>query len=463
MRTIWVLLVCALISPGIDLPEVPRVDTAKFSAGIRAEIEQAESEAKAHPQDAGAVGRLGMVLHAYHQYDAAVKAYTRAHVLDPKSFDWAALLAEAEFEQGHFDIAAKDFRTALALRSDDLPGQLHLGECLIAIADWPAAQRVYEQIVNEHRNCPQAWYGLGRVQAAKGDHHAAAASFTQACNLFPQYGAGQFALAGELHKLGKPSEAREHFALYSKSSSIEPPLADALAGRVEQLNQSATTHLERGAELESAGKLEDAIREHQAALESDPNNVQAHINLISLYGQAGDAAAAKQHFETAIKLAPNRPDAWYDYGVLLFREQKYEEAEQAFRRALSINPNYAEAHNNLGAIYEIEHRIEEATAEFRAAIADRPDYPLARFHLARILVNQEKYDEAIQQLQRALQPEDENTPVYTYALAAAYARSGNREQALRYYREAHDLAAARGQSQLLASIDQELKLLDGEK
>ena len=444
-----------------DLPNLPQVDTANFSPAIKTQIQQAESEAKAHPHDARLVGTFGMVLHAYGRYDGAAEAYSRALALEPKNFDWASLLGLAELEQGQFDVAAKTFRLALAIRPNDLPAQLHLAQSLVSIPDWDTAGRIYKQILEVHRDCPQAWYGLGRVQAANGDHVSAAASFTEACNLFPQYGAAQFALAGELRKIGKPSEAGLHLALYSKNSSIEPRLSDPLAQQVEQLNQSSTAHLQRGAELESAGKLDEAIREHQTVLQSDPNNVQAHINLISLYGRAGDTTAAKQHFDTAMKLAPNRPDAWYNYGVLLFSQKKYDEAEQAFRRALAINPNYAEAHNNLGATYELERRTDEAASEFRAAIADRPDYPLARFHLARILVNQSKYEEAIQQLLRALQPEEENTPVYTYALAAAYARSGNREQALRYYREAHDRAAAHGQSQLLTSIDRDLNMLEG--
>jgi tetratricopeptide (TPR) repeat protein len=457
------LLLCALLSSSSDLPKLPLVDTAKFSPAIKEQIEQAETEARSHPRDARLAGTFGMVLHAYRQYDGAAAAYSRALALEPKNFDWASLLGLAELEQGQFDVAAKTFRLALAIRPDDLPAQLHLAQSLVSIPDWGAAERLYKQILEAHRDCPQAWYGLGRVQVAKGDHVSAAASFTQACKLFPQYSAAQFALAGELRKLGKPSEAAPHLALYSKNSAIEPPLPDPLAQHVEQLNQSSTAHLQRGAELESAGKFDDAIREHQALLQSDPNNLQAHINLISLYGRTGDPAAAKQHFDTAIKLAPNRADAWYNYGVLLFSQQKYDEAEQAFRRALAINPNYTEAHNNLGATYELERRMEEAASEFRAAIADRPDYPLARFHLARILVNESKYEEAIQQLQRALQPEEENTPVYAYALAAAYARSGNREQALRYYREARDRAVARNQSQLLASIDRDLKMLEGEK
>jgi len=451
------------MSHGSDLPNLPQVDTANFSPAIRAQIERAESEAKAHPNDAHIIGNLGMILHAYHQYDAAVQAYSRARALEPRNGDWASLLGLVELDQGQFDIAAKSFRSALKIRPSDLLAELHLGQCLEGMADWEAARRLYKEILEAHRDCPQAWYGLGRVQAAKGDHPAAAASFTQACNLFPRYGAGQFALAGELRKLGKFSEAELHLALYSKNSAIEPRLEDPLSERVRQLNQSSTAHLQKGAELDSTGKLDEAIQEQEAVLQSDPKNVQAHINLISLYGRTGERTAAVQHFDAAIQLSPSRPDAWYDYGVLLFSEQKYDQAEKAFRRALTGNPNYAEAHNNLGAIYELERRVEEAASEFRAAIADRPDYPLARFHLARILVNEQKHNEAIQQLLRALQPEEENTPLYTYALAAAYARSGNRERALHYYREAHDRAVARGQSQLLASIDHELNMLDGNK
>ena len=187
-----------------------------------------------------------------------------------------------------------------------------------------------------------------------------------------------------------------------------------------------------------------------------------HINLIALYARAGESAKAKQHFEAATALNANRPDAWYDYGVLLFGQRDYPAAEQAFRRALSINPQYAEAHNNLGAIYEQQGKLDDAAKEFRDAIAERPDYPLARFHLARILVNRENYDEAIQQLQRAIEPATDQTPVYLYALGAAYARAGKRTEAVAYLRKARDAAGALGQAQLLASIDRDLKSLAGE-
>jgi tetratricopeptide (TPR) repeat protein len=404
-----------------------------------------------------------MTLHAYQQYDAAERAYSRAHVLDPQNFDWLYLLGAVQMAQGAFNAAVKSFQSALQLRTDDLAAQLRLAESLTSAAAWDEAGLLYRQILDVHHDFPQAFYGLGRAQAAKGDHAGAAESYAKACDLFPAYGAAHFALATELRRLGKPSQAEQHLAEHSKNVTAEPPLDDPLFARIHELNQSTTAHLQRGAELEKAGRIEDAIGEHETALASDPNNVQVHVNLIGLYGRLGNAAKAKEHFEAASRMSPGRSDAWYDYGVLLYGEHNYAEAEVAYRRALEINPSYAEAHNNLGAIYERQGRLDDAGREFHEAVTARPDYPLARFHLGRILVNQQKYSEAIQQFRRALEPESEQTSVYLYALAATYARAGDRPTALKYFQRARDAAVARGQSQLLGSIDRDLKTLESER
>jgi protein O-GlcNAc transferase len=444
-----------------DRPGLAPVNTANFLPAIRAQIEQAEQEAKAHPSDTQAVGALAMTLHAYQQYDAAARAYARVHLLDPQNFDCLYLLGAVQIELGAFDAAVKSFQSALRLRPDDLAANFRMAQSLAALASWEEAGALFRRILEQHAGCAQAWYGLGRVQAARGDHAAGAQSYAKACDLFPAYGVAHFALASELRRLGKPAEAAQHLAIYEKNVSAEPPLDDPLFRRIHELNHGAQAHIQRGTELEKEGRLDEAIREHEAALAIDAANVQVHVNLISLYGRTGDPARAKQHFEAAIKLDPGRSDAWYNYGVLVFHEQSLTEAQQEFQHALQINPSYAEAHNNLGAIYEQQGRLEQAADEFRAAIAAQPNYPLARFHLGRILVNQQKYDEGIHQLQRSLTPEDEQTTAYLYALGAAYARAGDREQARAYIQKAHDAAVARGQSKLLSSIDRDLKALDG--
>jgi len=461
MRLSWGFLACALYGAGI--PDLPVVDTSGFLPVIRAQIEQSAAAAKAHPRDSAAAGMLAMTLHAYKQYEASTSAYSRAHVLEPQNFDWVYLLGAAEMAQGQFDTAVESFQIALRIQPGDLNTELRLADCLTALAKWDDAGAHYRGILDRHPDCAQAWYGLGRVQTAKREHAAALQAYAKACEIFPAFGAAQFALAGELRVLGHKAEMALHLAAYSKNVTVEPPLEDPLFKRIYELNRGVQAHLQRAAELEKAGLVEEAIGENEAALGVDPRNVQGHINLISLYARRADPAKAQQHFEAAIALDPGRCDAWYDNGVLLFNAQNYAGAEKAFRKALDINPDYAEAHNNLGAIFEQQGRLDDAANEFRKAIADRPDYPLARFHLGRILVNGRRYEEAIQQFQRALSPEDDQTTVYLYALAATYERSGDRANALAYFQKARDAAVAHGQSQILTSIDNDLKTLREER
>jgi tetratricopeptide (TPR) repeat protein len=443
--------------------EPPKVSTAGFLPSIRDQIEAADANARSHARDPAALGLLGMTLHAYQQYEGALAAYTRAMQLEPGNFDWIYLRGAVQLSMGAFGEAATSFRSALALRPQDLPAQLHQAQSLLGVPDWAQAASVYRSVVTAHPDCAQAWYGLGRVRAAMGNPAAAADSLRQACDLFPRYGVAHFALAAELRKLGNKDEAEQHLRSYSNDVTSEPPLPDPVLARVQALNRSAQIHLHRALELERSGQIAEAIEEERQALAIDPSDAQAHINLISLYGRINDPGSARKHFEAAIQLNPGRSDAWYNYGVLLLRQQQFAEAEQALRKALASNPDYAEAHYNLGVIQEQGGHLEEAACEFRQAVENKPNYPAARFRLGRILANQKKYEEAILQLRQSIQGDDEQTAAYLYALGATYARAGDRTQALTYLHKAHDAAAVKGQSQLLASIDRDLKTLGDER
>src|SRR3954451_16892744 len=91
-------------------PEWPSLDTAGFLPAIRAQLDQAKAAAIAHPRDPKAVGRLGMTLHAYQQYDAAANVYARAGALEPQNFEWLYLLGSVQKTQGAFAAAIDSFR-----------------------------------------------------------------------------------------------------------------------------------------------------------------------------------------------------------------------------------------------------------------------------------------------------------------------------------------------------------------
>lgn len=50
-------------------------------------------------------------------------------------------------------------------------------------------------------------------------------------------------------------------------------------------------------------------RAAELAIEIDPKLVQAHVNLISLYGRLGQVATAETHFRSSLSLDPKQADA----------------------------------------------------------------------------------------------------------------------------------------------------------
>ncbi len=225
----------------------------------------------------------------------------------------------------------------------------------------------------------------------------------------------------------------------------------------------AVALLKRGAALDVEGRMDESITAHLEALKRDAGLVQAHINLISLYGRARQFAEAETHYQKALAINPDLPVIHFNFGVLLVAQDRLDEAARAFQHCLRLDPYHAEAHFNLGSIIERDSeragQLDEAAAHFRKAIANQPNHRAAHFSLGRILVSQNKLAEAIEQFELTLKPEDEETPRYTYALGAVYVRAGDKAKGVEFLRKALTRATALRQTWLAQSIERDLQAL----
>jgi len=443
-----------------SLSKLPELDLTEFPPVVREQVQEAYDAARASLRNANASGKLGMLLDLYKRRESAAICYKRAHQLDPAAFRWLYYLGSLQSVQGKRTEATTTLRAALRLNPDYLPARLRLAENLLAAGDWEEAGRIYGTIVKQYPDAAEAYYGIGRIRAANGDLNAAVESYRRACELFPAYGAAHYGLAQAYRKLGDGPRSEEHLKLHAAGQTLVPLVPDPLRDEMHALDRGAPSLVQRGIAFQDAGRIEDAIAEHEKALGLDPEYVQAHANLIILYGRTKQPQKAEEHFRAAVRINPNHADSYYNYGVLLLQERKYVEAEEMFRKAVEVNPFHSQAFHNLGFMRERQGRLDEALEFYRKAVERQPNYPLAHFNIGRILVNQKKYDEAISHFLMTLSPEDESTPAYLYALSATYARAGNREEALRYGRRAREQAAARGQTELLRSIDRDLRTLE---
>jgi len=437
-------------------PPIPQIDSTGFLPAVRDSVNAALVDATAKPKDAAASGRLGMVLHAHSQLAAAEQAYHRAEILetDPqKTPQWTYYRGVVLLAAGK---AAEAAPILERVATTSLPAALKTADAHLAAGNNAKAEQFYRQAVAANPNDPSAHFGLGRVTQNP-------AELEKALELFPEYGAAMFALAQHLQRTtGKSDRARDLLSRYERHKTTAPPLADPLLEAVSDLNTGPTNLIRKAQNAAAQGDLQTALRLHREALQIDPKMVQAHVNLISLYARSNQPDQAAQAYRDAIALNPNLAEAHYNYGVLQYSQPNgLGAAKAAFEKAIAADPAHAMAHHNLGAILQQLGQLGAAEKEFERTLAIDPSYRNARFQLGRLYVNAGRNADAIAQLQRAALEggDDEMTPTYLYALAAAQARAGNAMAAREQLLAARQKATARNQSALVDSIDRDLKKL----
>jgi tetratricopeptide (TPR) repeat protein len=318
---------------------------------------------------------------------------------------------------------------------------------------------LFETLVGDGRAAPAAELGLGRLDAAAGDHNRAIAHFDRAIALFPEFGAAYYGLALSYRALGRTADAERALARHAQFGARWPALEDPLRDKVLALRDDPAALLARGVKLAEAGDVAGAINAHESALRANPSLVQAHANLISLYGRAGDFVKAEEEYRTVVALGGDLSEAHYDYGVLLSLQDKWDLAAGAYREALALNPSNVRARNNLGQVLERQRNFAAAAEEYRKAVESQPTFRLARLNLGRMLIATARNEDAIIELQKLSQPQDAETPRYVFALSVAYLRAGKKEEAIKWATEARRLALEYGQSELAATIERDLAKL----
>ena len=440
------------------LPDLPEGELKALAPAVRDQIREAFQKAQANPNDAEANGQLGMTLQAYELYQDATRCYQRARLLDPKSFTWAYYLATSTAATGANPAVVDLLQEVLRLNPDYLPARLKLAESLLAIGKLEECRRVSDKLLEQSPGSARAQYVAGRAKAAQGEIAAAVENYKTACELAPHYASAHYALSLAYRQLGDATKAEEQLSLYRQSQAWVPPVEDPVLEKLESLKAGAYDYLNKGKRLQDDGQLQEALQQYRLALQANPRMLQAHVNLITVYGALGDLEEARKHYQTAIEIDPNKPWAYYNYGMVLINQKQFKEAEKAFRHSLEMDPS-VDAHVNLGQTLESQGRLDEAEASYRRALTAQPNHREAHFYLARVLEKRGKFPEAIRHLQEILSPEEARTPVFMYYLSIAYAQVGDREKALHYAQEAQRRAGALGQTELAGAVEKLLQLI----
>lgn len=177
------------------------------------------------------------------------------------------------------------------------------------------------------------------------------------------------------------------------------------------------------------------------ALQIDESLAEAHSALAELSFASWEWDDSEREYQRAIGLNPNVGHA--GYSNFLRTQMRYEEALREIKRAQELDPLDSMVGALAARAYQSLGDLETAIKECKRVIALDPNFPLAHLFLGLIYSDsQRRFDLAIPEFQKSVDLSGRGS--YTVCtLAAAYARSGQRAEALRLLKELEDKYAKR--------------------
>jgi tetratricopeptide (TPR) repeat protein len=201
----------------------------------------------------------------------------------------------------------------------------------------------------------------------------------------------------------------------------------------------AVTESNVGTELQTQGRLDEAIALYRDALARNPNNAVAHSNLGTALASNGQLDEAIAEHRMALDLAPNDADGHFNLGNALAVQGGLDDAVRELREALRLDPGFAEAHVNLGNALVTQGELDEASEHYRRATELRPDWAEAFNNLGLVAAAQNQLREAIILFQQALEAEPDFAEAHTN-LGSTLQKGGAVDDALVHFRRAVELA-----------------------
>lgn len=159
---------------------------------------------------------------------------------------------------------------------------------------------------------------------------------------------------------------------------------------------------------------EAGYREH---LKEFPKDASAMHFLGLLRTHQGRNAEAVKLMVAALEIDPEYVDAWSNLGIAYFKERDLERAEFCSRKALQISPNFANAWANLGMTLRARNASEEALVAWGRALDLQPGMRNIAISYGHLLYRLNRLTEALEFYGR-WQATEPNDPIPQHMLAA---------------------------------------------
>jgi tetratricopeptide (TPR) repeat protein len=312
----------------------------------------------------------------------------RAVDLDDSSLEAHVRLGQVRNVAGRNADAEREFRRALALRSDYADTYLGLAMSYEGMGRAADAEAMYKKAISLRRDHPNSYNLYAAFLFNAGRPEEAAANFLRFTQLLPT-ARGFSNLGGAYQAMGRYDDAQR---AYERSIALEPT-SDAYVnlgsiyyylGRYDEACRALekATSLAPGSYLawvalgdayrwsaESRSKSKDAyesaINAARAAVAANPRDALAQANEAIALAKLGRASEAMAASNRALKLDPNNQTVLYAAGVVNFLRGNPDVAVGWLQRAVSAgypisdlqhDPEFKTIHNDPAFPRQLEHK-----------------------------------------------------------------------------------------------------------
>ena len=321
---------------------------------------------EAAPMDPEVHVVYGKMLHGARQMDQAVNCFTRAMQLDPNSGEAYRELAILLIDAGVLDQAMEALVMAVRLNPRDAAAFYHLGLIKKMQGQDGEAIDAYGMAVAIRPDYAEAHVNLAKIAIDRGKYELGEKSCRRAIEANPNLAQAYVNLC----------------MLKRMQGSLDEAIRYGRRG-VELDSMSGAAHSNLGNAYMDAHRYQEALACFRKGMEFQPSFSTSYFNCANALRLMHDLDKANQHYDTALRLDPDRGEYVHNQGLVYQEQGKHGEALEKFRQAVKLTPDYSGLKFSLARCLWKNGLLEESWDYFDAGLEAELRKPNRKFRVPR--------------------------------------------------------------------------------